>query len=194
MPPPPPWFSACHMIIGLTGKNGAGKGVVAEILQKRDFEYRSLSDVIRDAIRAEGHKVTRERLIEMGRRLRREGGPSVLAEKILKTLEPGKKYIIDSIRNPHEVLALRQKKDFHLIFVDAEQKVRFERCKSRGRENDPHDFAEFVRLEEAELHSTDVAGQQLVATAALADHILDNSGTLEELETSLDELLINLSV
>lgn len=181
------------MIIGLTGRNGAGKGMVAEILQKKDFEYHSLSDVIRDAIRKEGHKVTRERLIETGRRLRQQGGPSVLAEHILKTLQPGKKYIIDSIRNPHEVYALKKSKDFCLVFVDADRRVRFERCKNRGRENDPHDFAEFVRLEEAELHSTDVAGQQLIATADLADHTLDNSGTLRDLEVKLDSLLQSIA-
>lgn len=181
------------MIIGLTGKNGAGKGVVAELLEKRGFVYHSLSDVIRHKIREEGHDVTRERLIEMGRRLRQNGGPSVLAEQIMQQLSPLKSHIVDSIRNPHEVHALKKRDDFFLIFVDADQKVRFERCKNRGRENDPHDFAEFVRLEEAELHSTDVAGQQLIATAGLADHTLDNSGTLADLEKKLDALLVKIS-
>ena len=180
------------MLIGLTGRNGAGKGVVAELLKKKGFEYHSLSDVIRDEIRKEGHEVTRERLIEMGRRLRTQGGPSILADKILVTLKPGEKYVVDSIRNPHEVMALKARRDFHLIFVDAERHVRFERCRLRGRENDPADFAEFVRLEEAELYSKDIAGQQLVATAKLADHVLDNSGTLADLQTRLDEWLNRL--
>ena len=36
------------MIVGLTGKNCAGKGEISEILQKKGFECSSLSDAIRD--------------------------------------------------------------------------------------------------------------------------------------------------
>ncbi|MDO8494013.1 MAG: AAA family ATPase, partial [Deltaproteobacteria bacterium] len=36
------------MIIGLVGKNGAGKGEVAAVLQKIGYQYYSLSDVIRE--------------------------------------------------------------------------------------------------------------------------------------------------
>ena len=39
------------MIIGLTGKNGSGKGVVAAFLKERGFIFHSLSDVIREEIK-----------------------------------------------------------------------------------------------------------------------------------------------
>ena len=51
------------MLIGLTGRNAAGKGEVARYLQKKSFYYYSLSDVIRDEIRSRDLQPTRESLI-----------------------------------------------------------------------------------------------------------------------------------
>lgn len=180
------------MIIGLTGKNGAGKTEVVNILKKGGFITFSLSDVIRMEIQSRGEEVTRELLIETGRRLREEGGPSVLAEKILNVLDHDKNYAIDSIRNPAEVKALQKRKDFSLFEVEANQKTRFERCKIRGRENDPTDFDKFVELENQELKSDSPHAQQLLATAELANHKISNDGTLEDLESKIKSLTVEL--
>ena len=37
------------MIVGLTGPNAAGKGVVADFLRERGYAYFSLSDIVREA-------------------------------------------------------------------------------------------------------------------------------------------------
>jgi dCMP deaminase len=180
------------MIIGLTGKNGSGKGVVAEYLQKAGYIYYSLSDMIREEIKKTDQEVNRQNLIAMGRKLREEGGPSVLADKVFDLLDIDKNYIVDSVRNPFEVRALKRRKDFYLFCVEADQKVRFERTKERARENDPVDFDVFVTLEEKELNSTDPAAQQLVATAALADYVIDNSTTVEDVHQKTKDLLLEL--
>lgn len=181
------------MIIGLTGRNGAGKGEVANILVESGFIYYSLSDVIRETIQNSGKKVTRDELIKTGRQLREEGGPSVLADLILQKLDPEKNYIIDSIRNPAEVQALKRRSDFHLLQVVADQKTRFERTKARQRENDPQTFEEFVRIEDAEAENANPAGQQLNATIALAEFDIPNDASLDELSTITRELLRELA-
>lgn len=181
-----------NMIIGLTGKNGSGKGTVAEVLVQAGYEYHSLSDVIRAEIRKLGQDVTRERMIEKGRKLRREGGPGALAELILKELKPGVNYIVDSVRNPGEVDVLKRRKDFFLVNVEADREVRFERCRIRARENDPVTLSEFIRLEEAELKSADPSAQQLIDTAALADAVLHNDSTRDTLERRTADLLVLL--
>ena len=180
------------MIIGLTGKNGAGKTTVVEYLTQGGFIAYSLSDVIRDELKKRGREVTREHLIEMGRQLREAGGPPVLAELTLKKLDIDKNYVIDSIRNPHEVGALRQRPDFHLLVVEADEQQRFERVKNRGRENDPQDMREFQRLEKEELENKNPAGQQLLATAALADHIIPNNESLDTLHGHVKNLALEL--
>ncbi len=180
------------MIIGLTGLNAAGKGKVAEALQARGYVYHSLSDAIRDVLSERGVPPTREHMIATGRELRRAGGPGALAEQILKKIGPGDDAIIDSIRTPGEVEVLRTRPDFVLLQVTASEAIRFERIKSRGRIGDPEDLETFRRLEAEEL-TGGPAGQQLLATAALADHALENEGSETELSAALDALIARLS-
>ena len=173
------------MIIGLTGKNGSGKGVVADFLKTMGYHYHSLSDVVREEIIARGEKVTRDTLIKTANDLRATKGPSILAERVLAKLDPEKNYIVDSIRNPFEAEALRRRKDFYLLMIDAGPKIRFERLKTRARENDPQDYNSFLKLEVAEAGSNDPTTQQLNRTGEMADAKVENNGTHEELSADL---------
>ncbi len=174
------------MIIGLTGRNGAGKGTVADWLVAHGLRYTSLSDELRADLRRRGLEPTRDNLIAGGRRLREEGGAGVLATLVLQTIDrEGGPAIVDSVRNPAEVEVLRERPDFRLLEVRAERRVRYERIRARARSGDAESFEEFVRHEEAELHSRDVAAQRLVATAALADLHIDTDGDMQALEAAL---------
>jgi dephospho-CoA kinase len=177
------------VIIGLTGRNAAGKGTVADWLVAHGFRYTSLSDAIRDWLRAQGLEPSRDNLIQGGRTLRSEGGPGVLAVRTLAGIAAGEDVVVDSIRNPAEVEALRARPDFVLVEVFADRHVRWERLAARGRAGDARNFEEFARHEDAELTSGDPSAQQLVATAALADLRLDNGGERPALEAALDGLL-----
>ncbi len=181
------------VIIGLTGKNGAGKGEVAKFLVDAGFHYHSLSDILRDEIKKKNQTVTRERLIEAGTRLRRTEGPGVLAERTLAKLSSDKNCVVDSIRNPEEVKVLRRRKDFFLLEVTAPREIRFKRIKERAREKDPQTLEEFIRLEDRELKSADLAAQQLLATAALADHRIENAGPLGRLHERIKKTVLGLA-
>ena len=176
------------MIIGLTGKNGSGKTVVCEYLRSRSFVYRSLSDEIRKEIQKSGREINRETLIETGNRLRNEFGPAVLAERILADLDDDQNYVIDSIRNPSEVDALRKRRDFTLLGLEAEPEIRFRRSRERGRENAAQTLEQFLEEESQELDSADPMRQQLNATLGMANLIVSNNGTLEELRRRLEQL------
>ncbi|UCE86061.1 MAG: AAA family ATPase [Deltaproteobacteria bacterium] len=178
------------MILGLSGTYGAGKGEICDYLAARSFEVHSLSDVIRDALRARGHRETRERMIETGTALRAEHGEGVLAERVLGRLEPDRNYVIDSIRHPEEVARLRAARpDFRLIWVDADASVRLARIGSRGRSGDPANADDLDRLEGSELASADPAAQQLVAVRDRADFAIRNDGTREELHAAIRRVL-----
>jgi dCMP deaminase len=179
------------MLIGLTGRNAAGKGEVARYLQTKSFYYYSLSDAIRDEIRSRGEEPTRDRLIIVGNELRQKYGSNVLAERILAKIEDDKHYIIDSIRNPAEVEAFRAAKNFKLIKVEAPPKVRFERILSRRRESDPSTFEEFIALENREAEGDDTS-QNLVKVELMADETLVNDGPLPKLYPQIDALLKKL--
>lgn len=178
------------MIVGLTGRNAAGKGTVADWLVQRGFVYTSLSDAIRAWLREQGKETTRDNLTWAGRTLREMGGPGVLATRTLATLAPGVDAIVDSVRNPAEVTELRGRIDFVLVEVWADEAVRYERLRARGRVGDAASFAEFARQEAAELTSTSAAGQMLVATAALADFRVANNGDPAALVAALDTAFV----
>jgi dephospho-CoA kinase len=173
-------------LIGLTGTNGAGKGEAAAFLVSRGYEYHSLSDVIRDALAAEGLEPSRDNLIRKGNALRREGGPDALARRILAKIRG--RAVIDSIRNPCEIEFLRTQPGFVLIALEAPPVLRFERVAKRGRNECAPDIAGFLR-KEAEENGPDPGAQQLGRCMALADRVLINDGTLADLHRKLEELL-----
>lgn len=178
------------MILGISGPNGAGKGEVVDWLRARSFYALSLSDVIRQELQARGQEETRERMIDLGREMRAEGGAGALAERLVRQLLPDRNYVIDSIRHPAEVEVLRRASPvFRLLWIDAPAHVRLERMRARGRSGDPQSLAELARLEGRELGSADPAAQQLLAVKALADHPVENDSTLEQLHEALQRVL-----
>ncbi|MBP1609895.1 MAG: hypothetical protein H6Q04_2130 [Acidobacteria bacterium] len=177
------------MIIGITGRNASGKTEVCEFLKSRGFAYYSLSDEIREEIGRRGREITRAVLIEVGNDIRTQHGPAILAERILQKLDPNQNCVVDSIRNPSEVEALRKRKDFILLAVHADPAVRFERSRHRGREGAPQTLVQFLEEEEKELNSSNPTSQQLVATHGLADVVVENNGSLADLHVQVKDLL-----
>jgi len=180
------------MLVGLTGRNASGKSTFVEWFSAKGLRSVSCSDSIRAWLAEQGIESTREALIEGGRELRRQGGGGVLAEMLLEILD-GEDAVVDSIRTPAEVEALRERGDFFLIEVRADQEARWERMSQRGRSGDPLDKEVFLKQELAEASSKDKAGQALDATAEMANVTVDNDGTLEELERKLGEVWSKLS-
>ncbi|MCB9799478.1 MAG: AAA family ATPase [Candidatus Omnitrophica bacterium] len=181
------------MIIGLTGKNGSGKGEAAKFLKERGFHYYSLSDVLREEAQKANLPVTRDNLVKLGNELRSCHGPSVLAEKVFSRLDPEKNYVVDSVRHPSEVEVFRRRNDFFLAAIDASQEIRFERIKKREREKDPKTLEEFKALEQREASSTNSTDQQLDLAIQRADVVLKNESVLDELHEQVKRILIEFS-
>jgi dephospho-CoA kinase len=178
------------LVIGITGRNCAGKDTFADLLEARGFERYSLSDALREELRARGAPITRPALIELGRELREAEGPAVLAERMKKMLRTDRVTLV-SVRSPAEVASLRELAGFVLVSVDAPAAERFRREVSRSREQAVQTLAEFEELERRE-ESTDPNAQQLGATIALADHVLANGGSQAALEERAVRLLADL--
>ena len=180
-----------RVVIGVTGPNAAGKGEVSAYFRRHGFQLHSLSDIVREAAAERGFPPEREHLIRVGTELRERGGAGVLAERLLGRL--GNRDVVDSVRNPAEVDVLRTIPEFVLIGVRASAELRFARSRSRARPGDPETFDAFL-AREAQENSRNPAGQQLQATFALADRIVDNDAGLPELHAQLDEVLRSLGV
>lgn len=174
------------MIIGVSGRNGAGKGEVVSFLADRSFYGLSLSDVIRDELEKQGVEPTRARMLDAGTAMRAEHGPGALARILIGRLLPDRNYAIDSIRHPAEVEALRASgHGFRLVWVEAPLEVRFERMKARGRPGDPTDLEAMRALEEREATNADSAAQQLDAVRKQADFVVENDADLGALHEKI---------
>lgn len=182
------------MIIGLTGKNAAGKGEVASYLKTKGFIYYSLSDALREEATKKGLEHSRENLINLGNDLRKKYGPNYLAKqinnKIKRQLKRNKNqnFVIDSIRSPYEAKELMNNKGFVLVGVDAQIELRFKRLLERGRPGDAKTLDGFKKQEQRE-NLKNKANQQLDATLKLAQEIIINDGTLTELNNKVDDLV-----
>jgi len=179
------------MIIGLTGTNASGKGEIAKILQRLNYKYFSLSDMIREEAARRGEEPTRANLIRIGNEFRIRYGPGVWAKELVKKLHGNRNLAIDSIRHPDEVKALQKLGNFILVAVDANIEKRFQRALKRANERDPKSASEFedFKAKEAMENTSNNNAQQLSATMNLAKYKIINEGTLEDLEENVMEIV-----
>jgi dCMP deaminase len=176
------------MIVGVTGFFCSGKDTLAELLRAKGFAHVSLSDIIRAELATRRGAITVPNLADLGNELRRLHGPGILAERALDRIDFGRNWVVTSIRHPAEVAALRRRRDFVLLFIDAPQRVRFARSLTRARPGDPATFDEFHAWEARQLdpHQGDPAAQAIAACRDLADDRLENAGDLDALRAQLD--------
>jgi dCMP deaminase len=73
--------------------------------------------------------------------------------------------------------------------VDAPAEIRFERIRSRGREQDPLTLEDFRILEEAERQSQSEHKQSIEDCQAMADCTIINDGSVEELHRKVTEIV-----
>lgn len=182
------------MIIGLTGKNGSGKGEVARFLREAGFIYYSLSDVLREELKKAGREITRKNLTEFANELRSQKGAGCLGSLVALKLEAGNNYVVDSIRHPAEVEALKPVKNFYLLAIESDPQIRFERIKSRSRENDTITYEAFVEQEAKEAAGEKPTDQQLNKTLESADATIENNTTLEDLYQEIRQIVQVLSM
>lgn len=180
------------MLLGLTGLYAAGKDTLAEFLENKGFVRRSLSDELRKEALVHGIPLTRENLIGLGTELREKEGNGVLAKRALTGTYPSTNYCFISIRNPAEVEELKKHGDFSLIYLDTPIELRFERARARNREQEAKTFEEFKRMEEKEYHNPNSSGQQLLKVKEMADFVITNEGTVEQLYEKTEEFLDKL--
>lgn len=177
------------MIIGVVGRNAAGKTTICRHLEKKGFMYHSLSDVLRQEAVRKGIAPTRQNLIKLGNDLRKQHGAGFLAEKVNDTLDSGRNHCVDSIRHPLEAGVFQKRKDFVLWFVDSAEEKRFERALARARDGDPLTLMEFRKSEAMEEKNAEETGQQLATTIEGADLAIENNGSSDELYARVDAAL-----
>lgn len=178
------------MIIGVTGPLCAGKDIIARIFEEKGFACFSFGDILRKDMKEKGIKLERREIQNYARDMRKNQGEGFIANLIIDKLG-NRNCLVQGFRNVEEIKEFRKRNDFTLIALDASPEKRFERMKSRNRENDPRTFEEFKKLDEMELNGKNAKGYGFGIKACMdeADFIIENNQGLKELKEKVDKLL-----
>ncbi len=179
------------VIVGITGTLGAGKGTVVDYLvREKKFAHFSVREYLREELEKRDIPVNRDSLTAIANSIRSKYGASFIAEALIKKAkERGDDCVIESIRTPGEVEALRKEEAFFLLAVDADPRIRYKRIRFRNSETDRVTFQTFIMNEEREMHTSDPNKQNLAACIGSADHIIRNDGSLEDLHKRTEAFL-----
>lgn len=175
------------IIIGLTGPFGSGCSYVAkEILVNAGYEYISLSDILRKEI--ENGQCVRSELQDKGNEIREQNGPSFLADKAVEIINSSKSkyFVIDSIRNTHEVDKFKKTyPDFYLFAIWASKDTRWKRVEEKYN----RDLSQFENDDKRDKDEKDENGQQITLCYQMADIIILNEKEIHSTASDAFNLL-----
>lgn len=183
-------------IIVIVGPIASGKGTVIDYLKEHGYVKFSLSDEIRSDFQKKNpyNVPTRVALQDLGDEMRKKDGNDYWARRIgekIKTINKIK-IVIDSVRNPAEVVWFKKNLNAKIIAVDCDTTTSIKRAISRARDIDPTiNLDELKKVIERDLGINQPEyGQQVRKCIELADVIITNNGSLQELQEKLAQLHI----
>lgn len=184
-------------LIAVTGQEGSGKDSYAEHLAAQGYMHISAGDVIRQAAVAHGYAppFDRDTLSKVGDELKRKFGSSPIVANSMQSYEQAapkpKGLVISGIRRVGEIEAFKSHGAV-IVWINADEKQRFNNQKSRARIGDELDLDAFVLRGKKEYFGDTQGGHHgvnLRAIEALADCKVSNDGTLEDLFHKADTAL-----
>ncbi|MGA3292259.1 MAG: AAA family ATPase [Candidatus Microgenomates bacterium] len=181
------------LIIGITGTLGAGKGTIVDYLTKeKGFEHFSVSEYLTEELKKQKRPIDRDGMREIANEIREKHGPDYITKVLFeKAKKENGNAVIESIRNPKEVEFIKNHGGV-LFAIDADQKIRYERIKSRGSEKDNVTFKEFQLQEKKEKESTDPNAQNLSKCILMSNYKFDNNGSVKDLYDKVEKVIIKI--
>lgn len=183
-------------IIGITGTIGAGKGTVVKYLVKeKRFTHFSVRAFIVEEIINRKIAVNRDSMVVIANDLRQTHSSSfIIDELFLLAQKSGRNCIIESIRTTGEIESLRRNKNFYLLAVDADPRIRYERIRKRGSETDHVNFDTFIQNEKREMKSDNQNEQNLSKCIQMADFTIFNNNSVAALYKEVESILKKIKV
>jgi dephospho-CoA kinase len=180
-----------RLVIGIVGRNGAGKGELADYLRSaHGARALSIGEVVRKVAVWRGLPTTRDTLREISSTLKEHRGPDVFVRHVIRQIvrQDWPVVAVSGLRTPEDVESFRERfgDSFVLVHVSVgDPRTRFERLKQRGEPRDPESYEAFERQERAEEAQFD-----LEETIRLADFTIRNDGTQADFHRRIEEQLV----
>ncbi|MFA4817161.1 MAG: AAA family ATPase [Parcubacteria group bacterium] len=177
------------IIIGLVGESGSGKDTVAKYLnEKYGAKLMRFADPIKETLNIYFEQSSREDQQWMYLKLKERFGGDVLGRAIRKRVENADGIIaINGLRMPDDLVFMRSFEKSYIIYITANQKLRWERTAGRGEKAD--DDITFEKFQEMERVETEV---HIPEIGAKADFKIVNEKDLEFLLKSADEIMAKI--
>ena len=176
------------IILGFVGDLASGKGTICKYLnEKYSANTYRFSTMLRDVLNRMYVPQSRENLQKISTILRQNFGEDVMSKVIAEDVKNDQNNIVmaEGIRRPSDITYLKENPGFHLIYITADPKIRWERLIKRAE--NPGDtektFEQFLEDEKAE---ADCLIKDLGKTAKF---IINNNGTFEELYQQMEEII-----
>ncbi len=165
-----------------------GKETVKKYLEK-NHQAKScrFSSIMRDILNRLYLENTRDNMQKLSSTLREVYGEDILAKSIKREVEDLKAnmIIVDGVRRQADIKYLKELKNFYLIAIEANSKIRYERLKKRAE--NPGDkqktYQDFLNDHQKE------ADREITSVMKKADYVIDNNVSLKELYNQIDKII-----
>lgn len=179
------------IIVGVAGEIASGKDTVGKYIAEK---YQALplrfSQLLRDILDRMGLAQNRENMAKLSLHLRKGFGEDILSKGILAEAERSEKelVVVDGIRRLPDMIQMELNDHFYFVYVEASSETRYERLTKR-RQNADDEHKTPVQFEKDALLETE---SQIRDLKSRADFVINNDGTLEELQQQIDEIVAKI--
>ena len=176
------------IILGLVGEIASGKGTAAKYLEEKyQASTHRFSTPLRDVLDRLYIENNRHNLQQISLVLRTTYGQDLFAKIITEDVKKSdaELVIVDGIRRFEDIKYLKELPNFHLLYITADMKLRYERITSR-QENADDTKKTFEDFQKDHLAETELAIPEIGATAEFK---IENSDGIEKFYSDIDNIL-----
>jgi len=174
------------IIIGLAGETGSGKDTVANYLaEKYGANLMRFADPIKETLNIFFDKSSKQDQQWLFIEFKKRFGGDVLGMALRKKIERSDGLIVvNGLRMLEDLSFIKSFSDSYVLYITADQKLRWERVTNRGEKSDDNmDFDKFQEIERAE---TEV---HIPEIGARADFTIRNEKDLAYLLAETDRIM-----
>ncbi|MFH0849302.1 MAG: AAA family ATPase [archaeon] len=164
-------------ILAVTGLPGAGKSMFCEAVQALGYTVFSCGEVVKEETKKRGLPVTASNMAMVSLDIKKREGAAGVSKRLMSKIQTSKSEIVavDGVRSPDEFELFKTlSKNVIMTAVHAAPKIRFDRIRIRGRQDDTKTLEEFNARDQREL------GYGIGNAISLADKMLLNEEGQDE--------------